>query len=233
MLEHRFKDNIIYSQLVGSISRTTLNFNFHEVKQADKTGSESSKCECTLKKTYGLPRACLISKKMKLEKPICMDEVCIHWKVLCFYDDGVTKDDKSNIFIMTEWKMIQERFMKVDDIIKLHIKEQLRKIACLEITYLKPYSKLVKIKGAPKKVKLIQSDNSTRWSPSYFEYVDSHFSDSPTPKSQKSVFKGARISKPSPPPSLPKIKFIEEMSFFMYKYIKRIVNVESDNNYDF
>lgn len=49
---------------------------------------------------------------------------------------------------------------------------------------------------------------------------------------KKSVFKGAHISKPSIPPSLPKIKFIEDMSFFMHKCIDRI-NVESDNNCGF
>lgn len=65
---------------------------------------------------------------------------------------------------------------------------------------------------------------------SYFEQVDSHFSDSPTLKSQKSVYDGARISKP--PPSLPKLKiiFIKEMTLFMHKHIEGIANVKDDNN---
>ena len=45
-----------------------MSFIFHEAKRAGKTGSDSSKCGCTFRKTYGLPCACLISKKMKLEK---------------------------------------------------------------------------------------------------------------------------------------------------------------------
>lgn len=65
---------------------------------------------------------------MKFEKLICIDEVCTHWKRLCFYDDRVMKNDKSNIFIMTEWEVVQEIFMKANDIMKLHIKEKLRKI---------------------------------------------------------------------------------------------------------
>lgn len=36
---------------------------------------------------------------------------------------------------------------------------------------------------------------------------------------------------PSPPP--PKIPFIDNMPIFIHKYIKWIVNVESDNNYNF
>lgn len=58
----------------------------------------------------------------------------------------------------------------------------------------------------------------------------SRFSDSKIPKE---FFKGACIRKPSPSPSLHKIKLIEEMPHFMHKYIKCIVNVESDNNYSF
>lgn len=67
-------------------------------------------------------------------------------------------------------------------------------------------------------------------SPSYFEYVDKVFPDSPTPKSLKSVSKGTHISKPPPTPPSPKIPFINEISFFMHKYIERTVNVQGDGN---
>ena len=102
MLEHIFKYNILYSQLVDNISQVTLNFIFREAKRVVKMGLEWSKCRCTLRKMYGLPRACLISKMMNLGKLTCMDEVCSHWKRLYFDDDDVMKDDKSNIYIMTE-----------------------------------------------------------------------------------------------------------------------------------
>lgn len=69
-----------------------------------------------------------------------MDDVCTHWTKVCFDDDGVTKDDKSNISIMIEQKVIKERFMKADDIMKLHIKEKLKKIAYPKTTNLKPPS---------------------------------------------------------------------------------------------
>lgn len=106
-------------------------------------------------------------------------------------------------------------------------------IACPKTTDLKLTSKSVKTKGVPKKIKLTQSDNSTRQSLSYFEHVDSHFSDSLIPEFQKSVLKGVHISKPSPTPPLPKIKFIEDMLLFMQNYIERIINVESDDNFGF
>lgn len=114
-----------------------------------------------------------------------MDEVCTHWKRLRFNDDGLMKDGKSNISILTEWELIQERFLKADENMKLHIKEQLRKIVYPETTCLKPLSQPLKTKGAPKKFKPTPSDNSMVHSPSYFEHVDKVFLDSPTPKSFK------------------------------------------------
>ena len=130
------------------------------------------------------------------------------------------KDGKSNISILIEWEVIQEIFLKVDDNMKLHIKEQLRKIENLETTYLKPLSQLVKTNAAPKKVKSSPSDNSTMRSPSYFEHVDTLFFGFSNSKISKSVFKDARISKSSLTPYLPKIEYIEEMLVFMHKYIE-------------
>lgn len=122
-----------------------------------------------------------------------------------------------NISILKEWNVIQERFLKIDDNMKLQIKLSLRKIVYPETTYLKPPSQQVKTKYAPNKVKPTSSDKGC----SYFEHVYTLFLDSPTSKSQKkSAFKGVRISKPSLIPPLPKLKCIEEMSNFMHKYVK-------------
>lgn len=63
-------------------------------------------------------------------------------------------------------------------------------------------SQPVKTKGAHKTVKPTPSDNLMMQSSSYIEYVDKLFLNSPTPKYQKSVFKGAHISKPPPSPPL-------------------------------
>ncbi|XP_058776927.1 uncharacterized protein LOC131651272 [Vicia villosa] len=65
---------------------------------------------------------------------------------------------------------------------------------------MKPPSLPVKTKGTPKKVKPTPNDNSTTQSPSYCEHVGKLFPGSPTPKSQKSSNKRARISEPPPTP---------------------------------
>lgn len=87
---------------MGNISRVRLNFIYHEAKRAEKTGSDSSKYGFTLGKTHNLSCAFVISKKMKLDRPIHLNEVYTHWTRLKFSDDGVMKDGNSNISCMTE-----------------------------------------------------------------------------------------------------------------------------------
>ncbi|XP_058726958.1 uncharacterized protein LOC131598363 [Vicia villosa] len=216
VLEHRFRDNILYSQLIGNVSRAGLNYIFHGAKQGETVGSNSVKCGCTITRT------------------------------LSFDDDGCVEGEKSNISITSELEAIKERFSKADG--TMNIKEQLRKIGYPETTDMKPPSQPVKTKGAPKKLNPTPNEKSTKRSPSYCEHVDKFFPDSLTPKFQKSQKisnKGARISKPPLTPiplkiSIieevlipPKIPFMEEMSVFMHSYIKRIVDVVGDGNYDY
>lgn len=80
VLEHKFKDNNLYSKLADNISRAGLDYIFHKAKRANNVGSYSSKYGCTLMKTYGLPCTYLISKKVKLDSPKQMDDVCTHRK---------------------------------------------------------------------------------------------------------------------------------------------------------
>ncbi|XP_058741061.1 uncharacterized protein LOC131613405 [Vicia villosa] len=150
VLEHRYRDNILYSQLIGNMSQARLNYIFHEVKLS----------------------------------------VLIAQSVVAL----LLEREKSNISITSELEAIQERFLKADDNMKLHIKEQLQKIGYPETTDMN--SQPVKTKGAPKKLKPTPNDNSTTRAPSYCEHVDKLFPDSSTPKSQKSPKssnKGARI----------------------------------------
>ena len=200
VLEHRFKENMLYSQLVGNISREALNYIFHEAKRASIVGDDTSKCGCTIVKTYDLPCAYVIAKNLSGNVPIGMNGVSNYWKRLSFKDDEKMKSDKSNIFILTKWEAIQARFLRADNATKLQIKEELRKIAFPETTNLKPPSQLIKTKGAPKKLKPTPADNSTTRNPSYYEHVDKVLPDSPTLKSQKYASKGPRICKSSPTP---------------------------------
>src|SRR4051812_2758165 len=133
-------------------------------------------------------------KKKNLNSPIHMDEVAVHWKKLRFDDFDPPKENDSKITISDELEVILEKFAKADYTTKIHIKEQLRKIAFPETTNLKPPSQPVKTKSAPKKSKITQDDTSTKRSPSYFEHFDASLPEiHETPKSKCSGNKGARI----------------------------------------
>ncbi|XP_058751897.1 uncharacterized protein LOC131625001 [Vicia villosa] len=123
VLEHRFKDNILYSQLIGNMSQARLNYIFHEAKRGEIFGGDSAKCGCTITMTYGLLCACVITKKVRLGELIRMDKVTPHWKRLSFDDDGYIEGEKSNISITSELETIHESFSKADDNMKLYIKE--------------------------------------------------------------------------------------------------------------
>jgi hypothetical protein len=63
-----------------------LDFLFHEMKRVADCGSDSKICGCVLRKSYGLPCACVIAKKMRNRLPIRLDEVNDHWKKLVIED---------------------------------------------------------------------------------------------------------------------------------------------------
>lgn len=109
--------------------------------------------------------------------------------------------------------MIQERFFKADDNMKLRLKEQFRKIAYPETTDLKPPSQLVKKKAFRRSSSLhrvtIQRCSLFCILNMLTKFFRAHKLQN---LNKKIIFKGVRISKPpsSSPPS--KISFIDEMS---------------------
>lgn len=73
------------SQSIDNIFQVGLNFIYHEVVGVEKMGPNSSKFNCTVKRTYNIPYAYLISKKLKLDRHICLYEVYAHLKNVNVY----------------------------------------------------------------------------------------------------------------------------------------------------
>lgn len=48
VIEHRYKDNILYYELEGYVSRAGLSFIFEEAKCSKKTGMDKEKCGCVI-----------------------------------------------------------------------------------------------------------------------------------------------------------------------------------------
>jgi hypothetical protein len=107
--EHRYEDNPLYSFLFYKISRAAMDHIYNEAKRVEDVGMDSKKCGCVIRRTFGLPCACLIAKKMKNKLPIRLDEIYSHWKKLCFEEDAVAGEVADDYACLAEWHAIQVR----------------------------------------------------------------------------------------------------------------------------
>jgi alpha-glucosidase len=101
-VEHSFKDHFLYSKLLYNVSREGLKFIRGEEVRSRECGRNRKKCGCVIKRTYGLPCACLIALKIERKLPIRLDEVNIHWKRLQYEEGG-----ESDVSCLEELNAIQ------------------------------------------------------------------------------------------------------------------------------
>jgi alpha-glucosidase len=118
VVEHTFKDHYLYTLLIFKISRPALNHIHREEKRVEECGTDSKKCGCVMRFTYGLPCACLIAKKMLHKLLIRLDEVNAHWKKLCFLEDEGGSSDDDDYSCLAEWEAVQVHLINLinDDI---------------------------------------------------------------------------------------------------------------------
>ncbi|GAU10431.1 hypothetical protein TSUD_419180, partial [Trifolium subterraneum] len=201
---------------------TALVCRYHVAKNGEEDrsrecGRNRKKCGCVIKRTYGLPCACLLALKIDKKLPIRLDEINTHCKRLQIGED----DDE------------RERLNSSDYAMNLQIRDQLRQIAYPEITSLTPPVKQFEIKGSKKRGK---SANSSTREPSLWEHIDAQFPDSQASQSKPSIpkRKTARIGNLSPN-AIPRrvIKYIEYMPLFMHSYIEDIIDVKGDGHCGF
>ncbi|MCH90666.1 protein FAR1-RELATED SEQUENCE 6-like, partial [Trifolium medium] len=156
--EHRYGEhnNFLYPLIKFKISRTALDFIFYEAKRVVDCGSDPKKCGCVIRKTYGLPCACVIAKKIRNRRPIRLDEINMHWKKLVIEngEDVEGGDEEIDDYSCTaEFEAIKERLKSVDVIMKADIRDKLRQIAFPETTTMtspivSTKAKVVKNRGA-------------------------------------------------------------------------------------
>ncbi|WJX72087.1 hypothetical protein P8452_56003 [Trifolium repens] len=180
--EHRYQDNPLYSFLFYKISRAAMDHIYNEAKRVEDVGMDSKKCGCVIRRTFGLPCACLIAKKMKNKLPIRLDEIYSHWKKLCFEEDAVAGEVTDDYACLAEWQAIQERLSRSDVSVKNDIRNQLRLIAFPETTNLQAPVEDAKSKGAKKKKRV----RGTTREKSRFEHVDKRVADSQSSQSKPS-----------------------------------------------
>jgi len=236
ILEHRFKNVNLYSELGGHVSRWALdNIALEESRCREKLCMDKEICGCVQRTSYGLPCAWKISTKILEDKPILLDKIHHHGLRLRMGEES-NEDDFSG---EDELKGIQERLNKLPLQMKLEVKEVLLQLAFPETAMMSPPPRKVPTKGAKKKADIARSKGkitSTSRLPSSWEVVDSQNPDSqlspaPTTSSFKRK-KGARLGKtslsPLPPPTrypklkpIPVMRPIDYMPRFMLPFIEK------------
>jgi hypothetical protein len=97
--ENRFgEQKFLYALLFFKISRKALDILFYEAKRSKECRMDPKKCGCVVRRSYGLPCACVIAKKIRNKLPIRLDEINVQWKklVIDFGEGGdVEHDDYS------------------------------------------------------------------------------------------------------------------------------------------
>ena len=156
ILEHIYKDNFLYTELEGCVSRTRLCFTFEEAKRFKTFNIAKKYYDCVIKTSYELPCACILSMKIK-KLPIQLDDINPHWQRFPICEEEVDDD----FSVMEEWNDIQERLKKVPCKMKLNIKEVMRQLEFPQDTILSQPPRKVVTKGAPKRVSSTPKESST------------------------------------------------------------------------
>ena len=112
MLEHRFKDKVLWSRLIRNISREALHHLVVEYNKALEIGTDKSRCGCLSLITYGLPCACMLALKIKNGTAIRLEEIHTHWKRLGFEYEVDPKLKKEDISLLPEWDILQVFFFQ-------------------------------------------------------------------------------------------------------------------------
>jgi histone-lysine N-methyltransferase SETD2 len=102
VVAHHFKYHFLYSKLVYNVYRDCLKFIRGEEVRSQECDRNPKKCGCVIKRTYGLPCACLIDLKIERKLPIRLDEVNTHWKRL-----QIDEDDDVDVSCLNEFNVIQ------------------------------------------------------------------------------------------------------------------------------
>ncbi|KEH25864.1 OTU-like cysteine protease [Medicago truncatula] len=202
--------------VMGYVSKAALGFIDDEFELSRRFGFAKEDCGCVQMATFGLPCACILAEKRKKKLPILLDEIHPHLRRLSVIGEEVY----ANFSVTEEWDAVQKRIKRAPYKMKLFIKYKLLELGFPEETMLKPPSRKVATKGAPKRVKSAPKTRSTGRIPSRWETIDAQ-----NPNSQCSH---ANSNEP-----YLQIPYISQIPNLMRPYIEDIVNVKGDGNCGF
>ncbi|KEH18713.1 hypothetical protein MTR_8g028025 [Medicago truncatula] len=86
VLEHRYKDNFLHSELEGCVFVAALCLIFEEAKPSKTLSFSKKDCGCVIKTSYGLPCACILAIKIQQKLLTRLDDIYPHWQRLRWND---------------------------------------------------------------------------------------------------------------------------------------------------
>ncbi|KAH1190190.1 hypothetical protein GmHk_20G057811 [Glycine max] len=121
-------------------------------------------------------------------------------------------------------KTISKRFEELDVCGKVTLKSKLREIAYPDLNSMCPPPEKVNTKGAQKKP-MTKHQRSTKYDPSYWEYVDALHS----VQNSNSLVKHSASSSDQAIPRMT-VSMLDQFHPFIHDFIEKIVNVKVDDN---
>ena len=142
---HVFKVTL-YKKLLGIVSRYALKHIFGQYGCVSYAGIDSSRCECVMRTTHGLPCACELVRYVV--SSITLGVIHMFWRRLSFSYQGLSEP---KVNITKEMKIISKWFEDLDVCGKVTLKSKIREIVYPNLNSMCPPPKKVKTKGAQKK----------------------------------------------------------------------------------
>ncbi|KAK2634898.1 hypothetical protein Ddye_029690 [Dipteronia dyeriana] len=133
IVQHKFT-HFLFKELMGFISRHTLDIILEESERVDTVDLDPSACECIVRHMHVCPCAHEIAEYKREGRPIPLFRLNSHWKKLDLVpsiSDGSTK-----LSCIVEIEMIMKRFEQMDDSGKLQLKKKLMELVNPKSTHL-------------------------------------------------------------------------------------------------
>ena len=204
-------------KLHNFVSREAQDIIFHELKQVDNVGTDSSTCGCTLRVTHSLPCACELAKFISVYGSIPLKSIHVHLKLLFIHSSNDLGDSWGDLTFKLEVNALFNRFSQLNVCDKITLKIKVCEIPFLDITSICPIPTKIKTKCTLKSVK------STKREPSMWEHVNDMNTMVDSLETPNVARKVGRDKKK---------RIIIWMNFLISckQYILKIVNVTSDEN---
>ncbi|KAK9118965.1 hypothetical protein Scep_017058 [Stephania cephalantha] len=200
LMAHEYQHHL-YSNIKGFVARHALDVICKEARTvSDGVGLDKAIYGCVLRATLGLACAHEIALHSLDDSPIIFDKVHLYWKKLNMTIDPSLNGELDYLY-QVQMERVEAKYKNSGPDMRAKIIQKLREITCPTSTIISAPEEKITTKGRSKnnkmhlskrmsKSKRARVDNSTKRTPSAFEYAEAK-------AVQESVTRVSKRSKPS------------------------------------